>query len=161
LKYDFFVKTAEVIEERGYVHYEVSNFARTIEMASRHNQKYWEHTPYLGLGPAAHSFAGNQRWWNVRSLERYAAELGRNRLPVEEKESLTLDQLRLEALFLGLRRKKGIDLRDFTVRYGWDLAGERKALLDQFQREGLVSLQGGILRPTRAGLALADHLSLL
>ena len=64
LKYDFFVKTAEVIEDRGYVHYEVSNFARSMGLASRHNQKYWDHTPYLGLGPGAHSFAGNQRWWN-------------------------------------------------------------------------------------------------
>ena len=161
LKYDFFVKTAEVIEDRGYVHYEVSNFARSMGLASRHNQKYWDHTPYLGLGPGAHSFAGNQRWWNFRSLDRYAAELAANRLPVEERELLTLDQLRLEALFLGLRKKTGIHLRDFAARYGWDLAAERRALLDQFQREGLISIQDGFLRPTRAGLALADRLSLL
>jgi oxygen-independent coproporphyrinogen-3 oxidase len=161
LKYDFFVKTAEVIEDRGYVHYEVSNFARSMGLASRHNQKYWDHTPYLGLGPGAHSFAGNQRWWNFRSLDRYAAELATSRLPVEERELLTLDQLGLEALFLGLRKKTGIHLRDFAARYGWDLAAERRALLDQFQREGLISIQDGFLRPTRAGLALADRLSLL
>ncbi len=161
LKYDFFMKTAEAIENQGYVHYEVSNFARSMEVASRHNQKYWDHTPYLGLGPGAHSFAENQRWWNFRSLDRYTAELAANRLPVEERETLTLDQLRLEALFLGLRKKTGIHLRDFAARYGWDLAVERRALLDQFRREGLISIQDGFLRPTRAGLALADRLSLL
>ena len=60
LEYDFFIKTAESLEGVGYIHYEVSNFARDIALISRHNQKYWDHTPYLGLGPAAHSFSGHR-----------------------------------------------------------------------------------------------------
>jgi oxygen-independent coproporphyrinogen III oxidase len=161
LKYEFFRRTSEVIEDSGYVHYEVSNFARGMPWASRHNQKYWDHTPYLGLGPGAHSFAKGQRWWDFRSLDRYETELRADRLPVEEKEILTLEELRLEALFLGLRKKAGIHLRDFATRYGWDLIAEKGALLNQFQREGLISIEDGFIRPTRAGLALADRLSLL
>jgi len=51
LQYDFFMKTSEFLENAGYIHYEVSNFARGMRFASRHNQKYWDHTPYLGLAP--------------------------------------------------------------------------------------------------------------
>ncbi|MCU0582338.1 MAG: hypothetical protein MUE57_00635 [Syntrophales bacterium] len=50
--FGYFSTTSEFLEERGYVHYEVSNFARTEALISRHNHKYWDHTPYLGLGPA-------------------------------------------------------------------------------------------------------------
>ena len=52
----FFQVTADELENAGYIHYEVSNFARKDKYKSRHNQKYWQHVPYLGLGPAAHSF---------------------------------------------------------------------------------------------------------
>jgi oxygen-independent coproporphyrinogen-3 oxidase len=161
MEYVFFMKTAESLEDKGYVHYEVSNFARSIEFASRHNQKYWDHTPYLGLGPGAHSFLDGRRWWNFRSVDRYHKELWEGRFPVEETEILTREQLRMEALFLGLRKKSGIHLHDFAKQYQWDLAVEKKAILDQFQKEGLVSIRNGFLTPTRAGLALADRLSLL
>ena len=57
----YFFRTAEILEEAGYRHYEVSNFALEDRFHSRHNSKYWNHTPYLGLGPAAHSFDGRQR----------------------------------------------------------------------------------------------------
>ena len=68
LQVEFFMKTSQFLEDAGYIHYEVSNFAKGIEFASRHNQKYWDHSPYLGLGPAAHSFRDNRRWWNHRSI---------------------------------------------------------------------------------------------
>jgi len=61
LQYEFFIKTSEFLEDAGYIHYEVSNFSRGMEYASRHNQKYWDHSPYLGLGPSAHSFRDNRR----------------------------------------------------------------------------------------------------
>ena len=107
LQYEFFMKTSEFLEDAGYIHYEVSNFARGKEHTSRHNQKYWDHSPYLGLGPAAHSFQGNQRWWNHRSLDRYLAAINAGNLPVEETETLTMEQLRLEALYLGSPDEKG------------------------------------------------------
>ena len=67
----FFLLTSRFVEAHGFIHYEVSNFAASRSFFCRHNQKYWSHVPYLGLGPAAHSFDGVQRWWNYRSLERY------------------------------------------------------------------------------------------
>lgn len=160
-QYEFFMKTSEFLEEAGYIHYEVSNFARGKEYASRHNQKYWDHSPFLGLGPSAHSFQCNQRWWNHRSLDQYLAALNAGNLPVQETETLTMEQLRLEALCLGLRTRKGIFLRDFKNRYHYDLFSEKKKILAKLEKEGFIFFQDGHLCPTQSGLAIADSLSLI
>jgi len=161
LQYEFFMKTSEFLEDAGYIHYEVSNFARGKEHTSRHNQKYWDHSPYLGLGPSAHSFQCNQRWWNHRSLDQYLAAINAGNLPVEGTETLTMEQLRLEALYLGLRTKKGISLQDFKNRYHTDLFTEKKKILAKLEEEGFISIQDGYLHPTQSGLAVADSLSLI
>jgi len=160
-QYEFFLKTSQFLEDAGYIHYEVSNFARGTELTSRHNQKYWDHSPYLGLGPAAHSFQDNRRWWNYRSMGQYVTAIHLGSPPVEETESPTLEQLRLEALYLGLRTKKGIFLEDFKRRFGYDLLTEKRKTLNKLQEEGLVSIDNGQLCPTPAGLAVADSLSLI
>jgi oxygen-independent coproporphyrinogen-3 oxidase len=161
LQYEFFMKTSEFLEDAGYNHYEVSNFARGKEYTSRHNQKYWDHSPYLGLGPAAHSFQLNQRWWNHRSLDQYLAATNAGNFPIEETETLTMEQLRLEALYLGLRTKKGVCLQDFKNQYHYDLFTEKKKILVKLEEEGFISIQDGYLYPTQTGLAVADSLSLI
>ena len=161
LQYEFFVKTSEFLKDAGYIHYEVSNFARGTKYASRHNQKYWDHSPYLGLGPSAHSFRDNRRWWNHRSLEQYITEINAGILPVEETEILTTEQLRLEAFYLGLRTKKGVSLRDFKTRYQYDLFAEKREILNKLQEEGFIAIRDGRLYPTQAGLAVADSLALI
>ena len=161
LALEFFMQTAELLKGAGYVHYEVSNFARGMAFASRHNQKYWDHTPYLGLGPDAHSFATNRRWWNYRSVDRYLAALGAGERPVAATESLTNEQLQLEALYLGMRTKQGIHLQDYALRYHVDLLAQKKDRLSALQKEGLITIEDGRLHPTRAGLAVADSLALL
>lgn len=158
LQYEFFMKTSEFLEGAGYIHYEVSNFAKEMKYASRHNQKYWDHSPYLGLGPAAHSFQENERWWNCRSQDQYVSVISAGRLPVEGRETLTIEQLRLEALYLGLRTRKGIRLQDFSNRYHMDLLKDKRDVLAKLRQEGLISIGYGYLSPTRAGLAVADSL---
>src|SRR4030043_2206713 len=161
LQYAFFMKTSEFLEDAGYIHYEVSNFARGEEHTSRHNQKTWNHSPYLGLGPAAHSFQCNQRWWNHRSLDQYLAAINAGNLPVEERETLTVEQLGLEALYLGLRTRKGISFQDFQKEYHYDLLAEKEKILSKLEEEGFISIQDGHLYPTQTGLAIADSLSLI
>jgi putative oxygen-independent coproporphyrinogen III oxidase len=161
LQYEFFMKTSQFLEDAGYIHYEVSNFARGTEYPSRHNQKYWDHSPYLGLGPAAHSFQGNRRSWNHRSVDQYITAINGGALPVEETEILTMEQLRLEALYLGLRTKKGVYLEDFKSRYHCDLFTEKKKMLGKLQEEGLISIQDGRLYPTPTGFTVADSLALI
>ncbi len=157
----FFMKTSEILEDAGYIHYEISNFALPMNKASRHNQKYWDHTPYLGLGPSAHSFRERRRWWNHESLHDYLRDLKEGRLPVGSSEELGIEELAMEALFLGLRMRKGIDLERYELTYGRNLMKHEGKLFQEWVREGLVRLEGSVLRPTRAGMAVADGLALL
>ncbi len=161
LEYEFFVKTSEFLEDAGYIHYEVSNFARGMKYASRHNQKYWDHSPYIGLGPSAHSFQDNRRWWNHRSLNQYITAINTGNLPIEGTEILTMEQLRLEALYLGLRTKNGVNFEEYKNRYCYDLFAEKKETIDKLLEEGFISIQDGRLCPTQTGLAVADHLALI
>ncbi|MFC1857195.1 coproporphyrinogen-III oxidase family protein, partial [Thermodesulfobacteriota bacterium] len=113
-----FETTIQFLETRGYKQYEISNFARTNATRSRHNQKYWSLIPYIGLGPAAHSFKKTCRYWNHRSVKKYVQDLETHRLPVEDKEVLTKTQRIIEALYLGLRTTSGIDRNRFEKTFG-------------------------------------------
>jgi putative oxygen-independent coproporphyrinogen III oxidase len=151
---DFFLFTAETLRSRGYEHYEVSNFARSPAFRSRHNQKYWRHVPYLGLGPAAHSYLGRERWWNVRSVDRYREALGAGRLPVEGQETLTDEQIWLEKLYLGLRCADGVPVELLRASPGWE------AVVTALEAEGLARLEESRLSLTLEGLLVADRLPL-
>ena len=156
-----FSTTADELENAGYIHYEVSNFARKDKFKSRHNQKYWQHLPYLGLGTAAHSFLGNRRWWNTSAVKTYLKEIDQDKMPVENTEILSAEQLQLEALFLGLRTQAGIDLERYKTKYGADLLKDKKIVIESLIKNKLVELKNGSLRPTRAGMAVADSLALI
>lgn len=157
----YFFTTSEILENDGYLHYEVSNFAREECLKSKHNMKYWQHVPYLGLGPAAHSFLDNKRWWNKAAVKTYLQEISAGNMPVENTETLSAEQLQLEALFLGLRTKAGIDLKLYKIRYGVDLLEDKKSMIDLLIKNKLVELKDSFLRPTRAGMAVADSLALI
>ncbi len=157
----FFLATSESLEKAGFIHYEVSNFSQGLQNLSRHNQKYWNHTPYLGLGPSAHSFSGSSRWWNTPSIMTYLRALRAGTLPLDNKETLTPEQLRTEAFFLGLRTARGINLNDFSEDHGENFLQEKKTILQKLEEEGLIVVREGHLRPTREGLAVADRLALI
>jgi oxygen-independent coproporphyrinogen-3 oxidase len=161
LRAAYFQDTSATLTRAGYLHYEVSNFARGETLCARHNAKYWDHTPYLGLGPAAHSFTGRTRRWNHRSVEDYLQDLSVGLPPVAGSERLDDEQFRLEALFLGFRTRRGIHLKRFRKRYGLDLAGEKAVMIDRLAAEGLLEIGDDFLRPTTKGLAVADSLALI
>ena len=161
MQLEFFKKTSAFLSEAGFLHYEVSNFARGTDAMARHNQKYWRHIPYLGLGPAAHSFNGRKRWWNRRSLEAYLDDLAKGISPVEEEEGLRSEQLRLETLFLGFRTAAGVNIDAFNRNFNTDLLREKAVMLKHLQQEGLVVIENGYIRPTLNGMALADQLALI
>jgi oxygen-independent coproporphyrinogen-3 oxidase len=158
---DFFMTTSKILTDAGYIHYEVSNFARSEALCSRHNMKYWRHIPYLGLGPAAHSFCDRRRWWNKADVNAYIRIIFEGKTPVLQSEELSAEQLALEALFLGLRTKDGIDLDEYQIRYGVDLLTQKKQILRKLEEDKLVEIKDGCLRPTLSGMAVADSLALI
>ena len=94
----------------GFQFYEVSNAARDGHR-SRHNSAYWSGRPYVGLGPAAHSFDGQSRRWNIAAWEAYRRALAEGRSATESEETLTEDQQELERVYLALRTADGLPLR--------------------------------------------------
>src|SRR5438067_4344955 len=93
----------------GYGFYEVSNACRD-GLRSRHNSAYWSGRAYLGLGPAAHSFDGRVRRWNLPAWEAYRRAVAARRPVVEAEEVLTDEQRELESLYLALRTAAGMPL---------------------------------------------------
>jgi oxygen-independent coproporphyrinogen-3 oxidase len=158
---ELFMMTSDILTGAGYLHYEVSNFAREERCKSRHNQKYWRHIPYLGLGPAAHSFFAEKRWWNHRSVKQYLFDLREGKRPVEGAEQLTPSQQRLETFFLSLRTKEGIPLQQVLERHENMPLADNAKVLDNLVQHGLIVIQDGFLKPTRRGLAVADRLALM
>jgi oxygen-independent coproporphyrinogen-3 oxidase len=165
-----FELTHRFLADAGWPAYEVSNFARGPGHQSRHNRKYWDHTPYLGLGPSAHSLATAdalspaRRWWNERGTPRWEKRLAAGERPIEAQELLSPKALAEEALLLGLRTTAGIDLDGFRARYGSDLLAANRVLVDRLVDEGRIALRSGPqggpqLVPTLAGLAVADGLA--
>ncbi len=150
-----FLRTSKILIDAGYEHYEISNFARSKALRSRHNQLYWHHAPYLGLGPSAHSFDGDRhRWWNVRSLDDYVDRLAAGEDPTKGEEHLDEEQRDLEALMLGLRTSDGVDSA-VVRRYG-----HGKEVVAALQEEGLVRVEGMRIVPTAEGMVVADSLPL-
>jgi len=160
-----FELTHRFLADAGWPAYEVSNFARGPAHQSRHNRKYWDHTPYLGLGPSAHSLAAPgassarrgeapprsfstvrfadasalaRRWWNERGTPRWERRLAAGERPIEAQELLGPKDLAGEALLLGLRMTAGIDLDRFRARYGVDLLAANEALLTRLIDEGRI-----------------------
>jgi coproporphyrinogen III oxidase-like Fe-S oxidoreductase len=151
--------THTFLAAHGYTGYEVSSFARHPGHESRHNRKYWDHTPYLGLGPSAHSFDGRRRWWNERKLHAYQAKLAGGERPVAGGEDLGPRDLALEEVMLALRTASGLDLAGFARRHGFDLAARNQEVIAGLAAGGLVLRSGERLIPTLDGLAVADSLA--
>jgi len=106
---DEYLFAHERLSVAGYQFYEVSN-ASLPGFRSRHNSAYWSGRPYIGLGPAAHSFDGRTRRWNLRAWEAYRRAIAEGRSATESEETLTEEQRELETLYLGLRTIEGLPL---------------------------------------------------
>ena len=141
----------------GYEHYEISNFCRPGR-ESRHNLKYWTGAPYYGFGCAAHSYDGARlRWANERDTARYVELIEAGASAVVEKVELDERDVSAEALFLGLRLMRGVDLRAHRTRFGTDVRAAHAADLARFSEGGLIQLDEDRLRLTPAGVLLSNE----
>lgn len=105
--------------DNGFRHYEVSNFARDGYL-SRHNSKYWEDVPYIGLGPSAHSYNGAERQWNLSSVAAYKDAINTNIINCE-KESLSLINRYNEYIMTRLRTDTGVNPNLIKDKFGVEI----------------------------------------
>jgi oxygen-independent coproporphyrinogen III oxidase len=146
---------ARATAERGFEHYEVSNYARPGHRA-RHNLGYWRAAEYLAAGPGACGFVGDVRYGNIKPLARWRAAIGSGTLPVETAERLTPRQRLAERLILGLRTSDGVPMAWLDERMAGEAALGRR--IEEWQRAGHLRFDGGHARLTESGFLVSDAL---
>lgn len=149
-----FIYGAEYLESMGYMHYEVSNFAR-MGFTSMHNSGYWDGSDYLGLGPSAVSTIGRRRFTTPRYMDEYDAYI-RGGMVGNDYEDLTDDDLLKEMVMLSLRTSRGLDLKEFRQRTGFDLVKSQEQLVSALHRENLVRINQGRLKLTKNGMLVSN-----
>lgn len=151
-----YLRASERLSGEGYVHYEVSNFARPGSL-SRHNLAYWSGAPYLGLGNGAHSYRDPFRRWNLREWDAYREKARRSELPEGGRETLDRDARRIERIWLGLRTRRGLAVAG--------LDESARVCVDRWTRDGLArvdevdDVDEEVLRLTPTGWLDLDRLA--
>jgi len=154
-----FLLLMEWLDEAGYEHYEISNFAQP-GWRSRHNSTYWstgasgQGKNYLGIGPSAHSFNGAERQWNVSNNTIYIESINRGIIPFE-KEVLTVVQKLNEYIMTSLRTMEGLKLERLDKVAAEKLKEASRKYIDS----GLAKLESNSLILTRQGRLLADGIA--
>ncbi len=143
----------------GYEQYEISNFALPGKHAI-HNTNYWLGIPYLGIGPAAHSYNGNTRRWNIANNTIYASSITENnKIKAYEEETLTIYQQLNEYLMTSLRTMWGCDLNYIDKKWGIDIANNINKSSISFINRGQMLAENNILKLTTKGKLFADTIA--
>lgn len=147
----------ETLTGAGYVNYEFSNFGLPGYF-SRNNTAYWMGEPYIGIGPSAHGFDGEHRYWNIRHNLKYTEAIDSGILP-SEWETLTLTDRYNEHIMTRLRTMWGVELKEIKQQFG-------ETLLKYFEREaqpliasGLLTEEKGVVHISPKGKFLGDRIS--
>ena len=163
---NLFNTAIDFLTTRSFLHYEISNFARMAgpnyePKTSRHNLKYWSFVPYIGLGPSAHSFIEPERCWNYRSVARYMRQIEAGKSAIAEKERLTKEQIMIEAIYLGFRTTRGIDLDAFKAKFDISFTQTFDQTIAELETRGMIKMSEGHCALTRKGLFLIDSITSL
>ena len=161
---ELFDTTIDYLNTHGFRQYEISNFAKRTDdgapaLHSRHNQKYWSFAPYIGLGPSAHSFQAPTRYWNHRSIEAYVRQIKSGHLPIADKESLTREQIIMEAIYLSLRTTRGINLDDFEKMFALDFLKTFEAKVPGLEKDRFLKVTNSHCALTPKGMACLDSIA--
>lgn len=142
------------MKQHNFIHYEISAFAKEGYF-SRHNTSYWKGNKYIGLGPAAHSFDGENRSWNVALLNRYINGI-ESGVPERNSEHLSLNEKYNEFILTGLRTMWGIDMVELRLLFGNKLYSYCIENAEKYVSKKLLSVEGYNMKLTREGIFISD-----
>lgn len=146
---DMYIHTSERLRERGYIHYEISNFA--LEgFRSRHNTKYWQCEEYIGVGPSSHSFYKGKRFYYSRSFDDFLS----GKAPISDGEGGSEE----EYIMLALRLGEGLDEKKFTEKYGKALDKSIFDKAEKYIKAGLVKTEGERIFLTSEGFLVSNSI---
>lgn len=147
----------KMLEEAGYVHYEISNFAKPGK-ESRHNTDCWSQKEYMGFGIAAHSYTDGIRYSNTEDLEKYITNIQKDKAEdnfiFHEKQDAEAKMK--EYMLLGLRKIQGVEISRFKEKYGINPIYYYRLELDQLVRDDLLEVDDDVIKLTKRGIDLAN-----
>ncbi|MEC4117609.1 radical SAM family heme chaperone HemW [Myroides phaeus] len=155
--HNHFMLLIETLRSNGYIHYELSNFAKP-GYYSKNNSAYWLGKKYLGIGPSAHSFDGVHRSWNIANNPLYIKEIQSGKLPLEIEE-LSLSDRYNEYIMTGLRTIWGVDVNRVHRDFGQDFYDYLIQESTHFIADGLMHREGDVLTITDKGKFLSDGIA--
>lgn len=154
-EFDMYNWAINFLEESGFEHYEIANFARPYKR-SMHNLIYWQNKPYLGIGAGAYSFIKGYRYMNYENPERYTKEIMSGKLPVDNGEKLSLRKRMIETIILGLRTKDGVGYKKFKTRFGINLNDIFFKQVNKLVNLALLEKSDCKIKLTKKGIFLAN-----
>ena len=152
-----FVILTDELEKANFVHYETSNFGKE-GFFSKNNSSYWLGKTYLGIGPSAHSFNGEQRSWNVRNNSKYIKAIQQNELPLE-RETLSKTDRYNEYIMTGLRTIWGVSLEKIKNDFGENFVEHLENQSKKYIEQELLYIEKGVLKTTKKGKFLSDGIA--
>lgn len=153
---DAYNQAREVLQQAGYLQYEISNFAFPGR-ESIHNRKYWQLKPYVSLGAGAHSSDGQFRWENATTVKEYERRLTQRESPICELRRLTPAMQLEEFFFLGLRQLEGINLAEAEQRWGSESVQRWTPRIQSLENDGWVERHNGRVRLTGRALLVSNE----
>ncbi|HMM01991.1 MULTISPECIES: radical SAM family heme chaperone HemW [unclassified Dysgonomonas] len=154
LSVQMFSTMIDSLSDAGFQHYEISNFARN-GLYSKHNSSYWLGEKYLGLGPAAHSFDGQNRAWNIASISKYTEGIGQGS-PAVETEYLDKNTGYNDFILTGMRTMWGVNLVVLENRFGTSMKDYCMKNVRKYINQGFVTNNDNVLKLTREGIFISD-----
>ena len=146
---EFFEMTMSILEDAGYEHYEISNYALP-GFSSRHNRAYWSGDDYLGIGPSAFSTVEMRRWQNLVDYRAYADRVLSGQSPIGSRENLSKEMKRAERISLSLRTCEGVPAALLT---------DQSKAIEEFIGLELLRQSNGHFMLTQKGKSLADSVA--
>lgn len=145
------------LSEHDFIHYELSNFGKE-NYFSKNNSSYWLGKKYIGIGPSAHSYDGEQRGWNVSNNALYLKSISENKLPIET-ETLTKTDRYNEYIMTGLRTIWGVSLDRIATEFGYTYLNYLNQQAAKYIEDNLLFMDENILRTTKKGKFLSDGIA--
>lgn len=152
-----FIILMEKLQKNGFEQYEISNFARQGCYAI-HNTNYWKGVNYIGIGPSAHGFDGQNRYMNPANNALYMEKLAQNKLP-EIVEELSLKDRFNEYIMTSLRTMWGTDLKKIKTNFGKEFLEETQHNLKNFEDKDWLIIENNKITLSQSGKLFADHIS--
>ena len=147
----------EMLEKEKYIQYETSSFSKK-GYESKHNSGYWKRKKYLGIGPSAHSFNGEFRYWNISDNKKYISSLNKSIIPITE-EKLSKKMKINEIIMIGIRTKWGIDNNQLIKKHKYDILKNQKQTIEKLIDDKLIYINKTKIKATKKGGIFPDYIA--